>query len=616
METLSPEVREHLAHGSGHHDPYVVVFGRTQVGKTTLLLDLMGVHPNAQQRIGKVLRGGREAGKSATATAMEYRRSADQHWRIDTGSGIYPLDSDAAMCAALSELRLAMGERRLHSEAPVVVWIPDDCFAQPAGTGVGTRMLDLPGDSPADEVEREHVQRMAQRYVPYADLILLVGKADDLTFLNPESLTLPSIEDWQFVPNRFRIVTTYSFTPQSVQQFARSFSGKLAPEHFRKRLLEQIRSFNLALSPEAQETCRYFPLEFGDSWRDQAATDSEFVGRVNPILEQLKGELQDDIRNSSHEAARFRNALDVQIVARRKYEIRRKEGEAELHKIDEKISVSCTIAQQAMERERDAAGRYDAVCNLLDWRKIAEAELEGILKFDATEKAKAVDDLEETNTRALFGRINDFKSWLRQQFLENQPTSAGVKKFFGNSRPNLGAYIGKVNRIAEDEFEPLVSRMNDYWTDEYYPSVSDSFSNDKSRLKLDIRNAAVKVAALAQEVWSKQLKRRVEELETELVEAQSERTSMACIALERQAEQERLASLRMQVQMELGKALERLERDATTGKRFIIMLYQEYLLELQRRRALIAHARSPIAALLALVSVQDLADERHKVNPS
>lgn len=615
METLSPDVREHLAHGDKHHEPYVVVFGRTQVGKTTLLLDLMGIRIDAQMRVAKVLRGGREAGKSATATTMEYRRSPDRHWRLDTGNGTRPLDDDAAMCAALYKLRVAMSERRLHGEAPVVVWIPDDCFAQPAGSGLGTRMLDLPGDNPADEVEREHVQRMAQRYVPYADLILLVGKADDLSFLNPESLTLPSIEDWQFVPNRFRIVTTFSFTPQSVQQFARNFVGKLETEDFRKRLLEQICSFNLALSPEAQKTRRFFPLEFGDSWHDQEATDSEFVRRVNPVLSQLKAELLNDIQNSAQEAARFRNALDVHIVARRKQEIRRKEAEANLARINEKILVSRNIAEDAAECERRAESRSDAVRKILDGRKAAEAELKAALTFDTAEQVNAVDSL-DTNTQALFGQINDFKSWLRQQFLEKHPSSAKVKKFLGNSRPNLTPHIGKVNRIADDEFGALVSRVNGYITEEYFPGWFGTFSEDKLRLKSDSHDAATKVAVLAQDLWGRLLKQRVKELEMEATEAESERASMNQIASQQQAEYERLASERSRVQIELSMALDRLERDAATGKRFATMLDQEYLAELEARRELFAHAQSPVEALLVLVSIKNDAEERNKIKPS
>jgi hypothetical protein len=156
---LSDDVRSHLMNGSVQ-EPYVVVFGKTQVGKTTLLLELMGLSFEAQVRVGRILRGGRAAGQSATATTMEYRRSLDDHWALDDGQGSRLIAGDDAMCTALGELRQRMSEQLLHLEKPVVVTIPASYFAEGTAT-LRTRMLDLPGDDPSDDIEQAHVQRMA-----------------------------------------------------------------------------------------------------------------------------------------------------------------------------------------------------------------------------------------------------------------------------------------------------------------------------------------------------------------------------------------------------------------------------------------------------------------------
>jgi hypothetical protein len=55
VETLSPEVRQHL--GERREDSYMVVFGRTQVGKTTLILKLLGLPAQAVRAVSTVLRG-------------------------------------------------------------------------------------------------------------------------------------------------------------------------------------------------------------------------------------------------------------------------------------------------------------------------------------------------------------------------------------------------------------------------------------------------------------------------------------------------------------------------------------------------------------------------------
>ncbi|MBR7358416.1 hypothetical protein G3W16_28760, partial [Klebsiella pneumoniae] len=78
------------------------------VGKTTLLLDLMDIDLQQMATLSHVLRGGREAGKSSTATAMEYRRSTDQRWGLFVQSKTHWFASDDDMTEALAQLRKQM----------------------------------------------------------------------------------------------------------------------------------------------------------------------------------------------------------------------------------------------------------------------------------------------------------------------------------------------------------------------------------------------------------------------------------------------------------------------------------------------------------------------------
>lgn len=64
-ERLSPDVQRHL--GVQRKEAYTVVFGRTQVGKSTLILHLLGVRAAAIGSLSDVLRGGRKSGNSSTA---------------------------------------------------------------------------------------------------------------------------------------------------------------------------------------------------------------------------------------------------------------------------------------------------------------------------------------------------------------------------------------------------------------------------------------------------------------------------------------------------------------------------------------------------------------------
>lgn len=235
--------------------------------------------------------------------------------------------------------------------------------------------------------------------------------------------------------------------------------------------------------------------------------DSDIPQRVAPIVKELKARLHEYIRNSATKAARFRNALDVHVVTRRKREARIAEGEAALAGLAAAIERAETTAQQALDGKQQAARRTHAAKALLATRAAVEKELADALVFDATEHVERVDSA-RTNTSALFSRINDASAWLRQRFLDASPSGSGARKFFGSSRPNLAAQADKVKRIADDEFSTLIARMNGYSLDEYYPNWSNSFSDDKSRLRQDIRDAAEKTAALSRDLWRKHVARR------------------------------------------------------------------------------------------------------------
>ena len=60
----------------------IVVYGSTQVGKTSLILKILGIDDVHMAEVSKLLRGGREIGKSATIMPIRYRKSEDNQWHI------------------------------------------------------------------------------------------------------------------------------------------------------------------------------------------------------------------------------------------------------------------------------------------------------------------------------------------------------------------------------------------------------------------------------------------------------------------------------------------------------------------------------------------------------
>jgi hypothetical protein len=614
---LSEETRERIAKGSDQSEAYVVVFGKTQVGKTTLMLDLMGLSGAALTRVSLVLRGGREHGKSSTATAMEYRRSKTASWGLDCGEGPEEFLTDSDMQVAARTVRSKMSNGQIVGESPIVVWIPSDCFTEGENTNApSVRMLDLPGDNPADQVEREHVQRMAQKYVPHADLILLVGRGDDLSFLRPDALQLPSIEDWQIVPDRFRIVTTYSYTAQSVRDLLRLRDQPITAEFFRHRLLEQIRTFGLELSDDAAAPHRLFPLEFGDSWVQAEARQKDLADLVRPIVNELKQQLTRDIVRSTSDVARLRNAVDVHLVVAKVKQTKLKGMDLEL----ERVCAQFDFVQGELELAAKSVGseqeKLEATQHLLGMMPMPKLE-EQVQKFTDVEMASLLEHVSNirTSVNSFRAVINTVTSDLKRQFLNMHPSALTSleRKFWAPVQPQLDAQMGDVARLIDDEFSGLRSRLSGYDLDEYYPGISDSYSKDIQRIQRDISDSGAAVFEFAKGFWIGLASKRVEQLSEEASATASHLHGLSMVISERSQESTRLQRNIDKLKSQRRSFVDRMDIEEKVSRQFVNRLNDEYLVELNSIRKSLVSSTNPIAALFCLLGAVQIRQEREKI---
>jgi len=374
---LSPGVRRHL--GERREDAYTVVFGRTQVGKSTLILHLLGVRPDAMSAVSNVLRGGRKAGNSATALPMEYRRSRNDRWGIRWGRETWHCDADDEARDKFAHLRTVMESDGAALAAHLCdVEIPARYFDEAAPGVRGTRVLDLPGAEAANANERRFVARIAESLVPNADLILLVGRGDDLSFLMADQLELPGIADWQLSPRRFRVVTTYSFTPASVREFASETGCVGDAAAYRERLIGQIQRFR-TLDHAAQAPELYYPLEFGDSWKGAADLHNT---PLKEMMEDLMQGLRQDIAKSSTPMSRLEGALDAHVLVAKVHAGRLDEIEKDQKRL-----------QDALGRRNKGIAQLDAqLAKQGDQLKIQQAEIAGLTDAAIAKGAAAPGD--------------------------------------------------------------------------------------------------------------------------------------------------------------------------------------------------------------------------------
>lgn len=343
----------------------VAVYGATQVGKTTLILDLLGVTGKSLERATSVLRGEQRMGKSSTACAIRYGRSNDDYWYI--GDHDDALDDEAAR-VQFSAIRTELEEGREQSVDVLSVRLPSMFFEQRGGDALSLdlRILDIPGINAVNEAEQAQVARVAEKYVATADLILLVGRADDLGFLHPSRLKLAALSEWMLQPNRYRVVLSYTFSPASFKAWFGQDERTLA--QVRAKLYQELGTHDY--KPSKSVESMLYPLEFGDSLQSLGATPEYHLAAVK-LIQQLRRELLASITESASPYGRLASAFKMKTLIDAKlereqvhYEKHRKELEVDLQiALDELEQVegllsNCQKESRALDHHKRRLYRY------------------------------------------------------------------------------------------------------------------------------------------------------------------------------------------------------------------------------------------------------------------
>ena len=626
IQTLSEDVQEKLSLKDEAAQPYVVIFGKTQVGKTTLLLDLMGIAAEQMPIISEVMRGGREQGKSATATTMEYRASQGEYWGLTIPGEPAPrlLDSDQEMKRALGQLREVMESGQLVAETPCVVHIPKRFFDTTHSRATNVRILDLPGDNPANEQEQKHVNQMAKTYLPFADLILLVGRGDDLGFLKPEVITLPGIEDWQAMPHRFRIVTTYSYTAQSVKDILRNDDA--ADESIlRRRLIQEIERFG-ALNVAARDEALYFPLEFGNSWTGVQATEPELHQKMSPIIARLRAELLNQITKATTPMGRLRSTLNthhsVKYIQKKKTEVIETQIQ-ELASKGRKIAQALVIWDKLVEQTGAQLSKIEAVLasqdlranQLLIKRAASRPIYTSALKFPPEPRGPA------DNVATLKKLVGEYYEILPTLQLEiSSPNNSDVSDISDLSRPywvqirkRLGVAESRfVRDLLDDEFGSIRSTLSGYLMDPYV--ISKNYQKDLRLVHAAGKAAQEALAAHWMNAWLSALgivhdgylqDQRAIQNELAVQTDERDKSRQQRIRIE-----EELCTLHVQLEHVEQRAAEDLAR----CERFEHLLDEEYLSELSERMATAQDTtNNDCDALMQLLSCVELTHHRQEL---
>ncbi len=227
----------------------VVVYGLPQIGKTTLILYMLGIAPQYQSEVYRIIRAEQKAGNSSTATATVYHQSTSDQFALRYTT---PKEAEKEPCyyqsddefqQALQQVR-ARVEAGQESEDILNIYIPKCYFDEEAHQHHNINMVDLPGDGGRNAQEALHVKKLVARYMESASVSIIACEAQQMQRLN--TLTIRGAANWQEYPNQYMLVLTKAYGKASVKAYfeqpraERSISFAQHIENAYKEALEAV----------------------------------------------------------------------------------------------------------------------------------------------------------------------------------------------------------------------------------------------------------------------------------------------------------------------------------------------------------------------------------------
>jgi hypothetical protein len=340
-----------FSHAS-NKEKLIGVYGPTQVGKTTLILNILGIRESYLEKVSLALRGNSQLGNSATVTATIYGTSADQYFWFEV-SGSKP-----ESCVTLDELsgKLATLRERIESlqelqQIQIEIRFPYMFFDEELikSGRYQVKIIDLPGDKSRNKKETRYVEHCLDAYLQRCEMILLVEISGQiLNLLKNQRIPISS---WSKQPFKYKVIILRAYTSDSVIE-------KFDANHIReKEDLVQGYKDEFERMASAKDGIKklgisVYPFEFGGSLhslKEQSQTVYQLATSWNrEFLKDLYKELE-EVENP---IGSLRSLLELEALLRSKWTKHCQEFLSERAKLIKALAHQKNIRQQKLHQRQ------------------------------------------------------------------------------------------------------------------------------------------------------------------------------------------------------------------------------------------------------------------------
>lgn len=428
----------------------VILYGPAQVGKTSLILTLLGIRDDCFTELNTLLRGKQDLGTMSTARTYRYRMSKDDFWYFSHRENGTTRFSDEEAKAIFADFRkvVEQGGRDFDS---VDVFLPRRFFDLQQQCSAQLLIRDLPGTHSTNANEQYYVRMLANRYLASADVVLLTGKADALTFLKPEELDNELLNDWHWQRHRYKIVLTRAYSDATLQ-------SRIKKERFDKKamrtfLLGQINTMELGLPESISELI--YPVECGHTWLAINARDDKFARQCRDLRQDVLQDLFDSLHQASNPLSRLRTGYALPHIIKQQIAVEKGYYETEkalLQKQLLRLKNNIDTYQERVSRNNDNYQRLTGKQQAL-YQKRNEA-----LNENFGEPSKKL-----RNHLEIFTCVSPSLNSLKSQ------VSKYCEMYTKHWSELMGNYQLPLERVPElVHLDRVMARLNGYWFDTYF----------------------------------------------------------------------------------------------------------------------------------------------------
>lgn len=287
----------------------VVVYGPAQIGKTSLILKLIGIRDDCFQCVSQTLRTKEiTRGNSSTSTAIIYARSDTEQYAltVEGEPGVFSekiwFSTEAELEAKLVEVRSRVVTNKESARSVLHIDIPRQFFAEDSSSE-NLIVMDLPGVNSKTKGEAFHVQNLMRRYLPLAQVCLVVCTANTIESLEVQTDLEPY---WRDKPGQYIVVTTKAFSMGTVKNFF------FVPRQDREKsfydfVMEKYKKNTEGYLGKTSKV-EVFPVELADSFQRLCnSLDEEDRAEMIETRDRILQELRQSILR--REGQRFQTAL-------------------------------------------------------------------------------------------------------------------------------------------------------------------------------------------------------------------------------------------------------------------------------------------------------------------